>query len=86
MRRGAAYLGQGVLQVGNLRLQVLHLRYPLEDVLLVDVAQLDFSHEFCLDLIDTEANHQVGDDLCFLLGLADDGDGLVDIQQDALEA
>jgi len=82
----AARLGQGVLQVLDLVLQGAGLRHPLEDVLLVDVPQLDLRHVLRLHLIDAEADHQVGDDLGFLLRLTDDPDGPVDIQQDALQA
>ena len=77
---------QGVLQVGDLLLQVLGLLDPLEDILLVDIPQLDLRHIFRLDLVDAEADHQVGDNLGLLLGLPDDADGLVDVQQDALQA
>ena len=57
-----------------------------EDILLVDVAQLDLRHVLRLDLVDAEADHQVGHHLGVLLRLPDDLDGLVDVQQDALEA
>ena len=79
-------LSQRVLQVGDLLLQVLGLPDPLEDVFLVDVAQLDLRHILRLDLVDAEADHQVGDHLGLLLGFPDDGDGLVDVQQNALQA
>ena len=54
----------------------------LEDILLIDVAQLDLRHKLRLHLVDAEADHQVGDDLGVGLGLADDFDGQVDVQED----
>ena len=81
----AGWLLQGVFQILDLPLQCLRLLHPLEDVLLVDVAELDLRHVFRLLLVDAEADHQVGDDLGLLLRLPDDGDGLVDVQQDALQ-
>ena len=39
---------------------------------------------FGLDLVNAEADHQVGHYLGVLLGLPDDVDGPVDVQQDAL--
>ena len=77
---------QGVLQVGDLVLEGGGLVDTLEDILLVDVAELDLRHVLRLDLVDAEADHQVGDDLGVLLGLPDDLDGLIDVQQDPLEA
>ena len=77
---------QQVLQIVDLVPQGVGLLGALEDVLLVDVPQLDLRHVLRLDLVDAETDHQVGDDLGFLLGLPDDLDGLVNIQQDALEA
>ena len=77
---------QDLLQIVDLIPQGIRLPGALEDVFLVDVAQLDLRHILRLNLVDTEADHQVGDDLGLLLRLADDADGLVDIQQDPLEA
>ena len=76
---------QGGLQLLNLPLQLLGLGGALEDVLAVDVAQLDFRHELRLDLVDAEAHHQVRHHLALQLRIADDGDGLVDVQQDLLQ-
>ena len=39
-----------------------------------------------MNLVNAEANHQIGDDLGLLLRLPDNFDGLVDVQQNALEA
>ena len=82
----AAGLGQCVLQIVDLVGQRRRLLHPLEDVLLVDVPQLDLRHILRLHLIDAKADHQVGDDLGLLLRLPDDPDGLIDIQQDTLQA
>ena len=60
-------------------------RVLLEDVFFVDVAQLDLRHVIRLNLVDAEADHQVGHDLVFQLRLPDDGDGLVDVQQDSFQ-
>ena len=77
--------GQNLLHVGNLLLQLADCLGLLEDVFLIDIAQLDFRHEIGLNLIDAEANHQVGNNLRFQLGLPDDADGFVDVQQDAFQ-
>ena len=77
---------QQVLQIVDLIPQCVGFPGALEDVFLVDVPQLDLRHIFRLNLVDAEANHQVGDHLSLLLRLTDDGDGLVNIQQDALQA
>ena len=77
---------QDIFQILDLILQGGGLLHPLEDVFLVDVAQLDLRHILCLHLVDAKADHQVGDDLGVRLRFPDNADGLVDIQQDALEA
>ena len=77
---------QQVLQIVDLIPQCVRLPGALEDVFLVDVPQLDLRHIFRLDLVDAEADHQIGDDLGFLLRLPDNADGLVNVQQDALQA
>ena len=82
----AGGLLQGILQVLNFLLQGGGLLDPLEDVLLIDVAQLDLCYILRLNLVDAEADHQVGHHLRLLLGLADDLNGLVNVQQNALEA
>ena len=76
----------GVLQVGDLGLQVVHFLGALQDIFLIDVAQADVGHKLGLDLVDSEADHQVGHHLGVLLGLPDDADGPVDVQQDAPQA
>ncbi len=50
------------------------------------MAQPNLRHIFCLNLINAESDHQVGDNLALLLRLADDPDRLVDIQQDFRKA
>ena len=77
---------QQVLQIVDLIPQGVRLPGALENIFLVDVPQLDLRHIFRLDLVDAEADHQIGDDLGFLLRLPDNADGLVNIQQDALQA
>ena len=72
---------QNVLQVRYLRLQLFDVLQALEDVLLVYVPQLYLRHEFRLDLVDAKAYHEVWHDLPLLLRLADDADGLVDVQE-----
>ena len=82
----AAGVVHDVLEVGDLLLQPGHLLNALEDVLLVDVAQLDVGHVLGLHAVDAEADHQVGHHLVVLLGLPDDFDGPVDVQQDLFQA
>ena len=77
---------QGRLQLLDLPLQVTGFCRPLQDILLVDVSQLNLRHKLRLDLIDAEANHQVGDHLCLQLRSPDDGNGLVNVQENSLQA
>ena len=74
------------LQLLNLSRQRLGLLCALEDILLIDMPQLDLGDEFGLRLINAETNHQIRDDLGVLLGLADDLDCPVNIQQDLAQA
>ena len=68
-------------QAGDVPLQLLRLRRALEDVLAVDVAQPDLGHIFGLHAVDAEAVHQVRHHVRLAFGVADDGDGLVDVEQ-----
>ena len=77
---------QQVLQIGDFRREGVDLLRALEDVFLVDIAQLDLRDVLGLDLVDAEADHQIGHDLRVGFRFADDADGLVDVEQDALEA
>ena len=76
---------QRVSQVGDLSFQIVNGTGLLEDVFLVDVAQLDLRHVIRLNLVNAEADHQVGYDLAFQLRLPDDGNGFVDVQQNPLQ-
>ena len=82
----AGGLGQDVVQVVDLLFQLLDLAGALEDILPVQVAQPDLGHILGLGLVDAEADHQVGHHLVLFLGLPDDPDGLVDVQQDGRQA
>ena len=75
-----------ILKVFDLRLERCRLLHALQDILAVDIAQLDLGDVFRLDLVDAEADHQVRHDVGLLLRLADDLDGLVDIEQDLFKA
>ena len=74
--------GEQRVQLRDLALERFRLLQTVQQELFIDVAQLDIGHILGLHLIDAEADHQVRHDLGVLLGLADDGDGLVDIEQD----
>ena len=81
-------LGLGLddlLELCDLLFERLSFLRAFEDIFLVDVAQADVRNELSLNLVDPEPDHQVGDDLGVLLGLTDDLDRLVDIQQDLLQ-
>ena len=78
--------GQNLLQLGDLLGQGLGVGDSLEDIFFIDIAELDLGHKFCLDLVDAEADHQIRHYLGVGLGLADDLDGHVDVQQDLFEA
>ena len=77
---------QRVAQVLNFLLQVVNRPGLLENVLFVDIAQFYFRHEIRLDLINAEANHQVGNDLIFQFRLANNRNRFINIQQDPLQA
>ena len=49
------------------------------------MTQLNFRHVLGLGLIDAEADHKIGDNLCFFLCLPDNFNSLIDIQQDLLQ-
>ena len=50
------------------------------------MAQLDLGHVLRLDFVDAEADHQVGDDLGFFGGVTHNFDGLVNVEQNRLQA
>ena len=77
--------GENILQILDLVLQGARLLHALEDIFLVDVAQLDLRDILRLHLVDAEADHQVRHHVGLGLRLADDLDRLVDVEQDALE-
>ena len=72
---------ENFLNLGYFPAQILDFGYAVENVLAVKIAQLDFGNVVCLHLVDIEAGHQGGNNLLLLLGLADDADRLVDVQQ-----
>ena len=78
--------GDEVGEVGDVLLQLLGLGGAFEDVLLVDVPQADVRHVLGLDPVQAKARHEVGHHHGVLLGLPDDGDGLVDVQEDDPQA
>ena len=78
--------GEDLLKLGNLALKLGNVLGAVEDVLLVDVAKLKLGNKLGLGLVDVETLHKIGHDLGLELGAADDGDGLVDVKQNRLEA
>ena len=78
--------GEDLLKLGNLALELGDVLGAVENVLLVDVAELKLGNKLCLGLVDIEAAHKVGHDLGLELGATDDGDRLVDVEQDCLKA
>ena len=76
---------QSTGQISNLLFQLRNCPGLLQNILFIDIAQLDFRHIIGLHLIDTEADHQVGNDLILHLRLPDNGNCLVDIQKDPLQ-
>ena len=78
--------GEDLLKLGNLTLELSDVLGAVEDVLLVDVAELKLGNKLGLGLVDVETLHKVGHDLSLELGATDDGDGLVDVEQNRLEA
>ena len=80
------FAGEDLLKFGNLALELGDVLGAVEDVFLVDVAELKLGNKLGLGLVDIEAAHKVGHDLGLEFGATDDGDGLVDVEQDRLEA
>ena len=74
-----------ILQLGDLAFELVGLLGALEDVFAVDVAQLDLGDIFGLYLVDAEADHKIRHNIALALGIADDGDGAVDVEQDHFE-
>ena len=72
--------------MSDLSLKSLDLVDAVDDILLVEVAELDLRDVIRLDLVDAKACHKVGDNVLFLLSMADDLDRLVDVQQDLSES
>ena len=70
LMRGRAF--ENILQVGNGVLELLDLLGALQNILAVQVTQLDLGHVLSLNLVNAEANHQVGDDLRFLSSVTHD--------------
>ena len=62
-------------------MQAFYLVYAVDDILLVEVAELYFSDIFCLDFVDAKARHEVGDNILFLFGVADNAYRLVDVKK-----
>ena len=73
---------QGGLEVRDVLLQGVNLGGAFEDILAVDVPQADLRHVLGLLLVDAEAHHQVRHHVGLQLGVADDLDGAVDVQED----
>ena len=78
--------GEDFLKLGNLALKLGNVLGAVEDVFLVDIAELKLGNKLGLGLVDVETLHKVGHDLGFELGATDDGDGLVDVEQNCLKA
>ena len=68
------------LEVGDIFFQRIGLGRALEDVLAVDVAQLDLGHEVCLYLVEIKTRHEVRHYVGLALGVADDGNGAVNVE------
>ena len=72
-------------KVGNFLFKVFNIGDAIENILLVDISQLDFSHIFSLKLVDAEANHKIRHNESVFLCFTDDFDSLVDIEKDFLK-
>ena len=70
-----------ILSIGDISLELIPVGYPVKDVLLIDVAELDLSDIFSLLLIDSEALHEVRDNVGFKLCLSDDLNCLIDVKE-----
>ena len=80
------FAGEDLLEFGDFTLELSDVLGAVEDVLLVDVAELELGDKLGLGLVDVETLHKVGYNLCLELSAADDGDGLVDVEQNCLKA
>ena len=77
---------ENLFQVLDRLFQFLCLGGLLKNIFLVDIAQFNLRHKFSLKLVDPETDHQVGNDLGIGFRAANNGDGLVNIQQDPRKA
>ena len=76
---------QDLLELRNLLFQLGGCLGLLQDVFTVDIAKLDLRHKVGLNLVDAEADHQIGNYLIFQFGFPDDRNGLINIQQDPFQ-
>ena len=76
---------EGLFKLGDLLAEGVDLVDAVDEVFAVEVAELDFGDVLSLTLVDREALAEICDDLGFLLGIADDLDRLVDVEQDLAE-
>ena len=67
-------------------LQCLNFPDAVENIALVQIAQLDIGNIICLNFVNVKALHQVGNNLRFFLGLTDDANGFIDVKQNFAKA
>ena len=72
---------QDLLQLRDFLFQITCFFQLFQNIFLVDITQLDLRHKIGLNLVDAEADHQIRHNLGVKLGLADDGNRLVNVQQ-----
>ena len=70
--------------IRGIRRNIEHILF-VENIFFVDVPQLDLSHKLSLNLVNTKADHQIGHHFAVLFGVADNGNGFIDIQKNFLQ-
>ncbi len=73
-------------KLGNFALELGNVLSAIKDVLFVDVAQLNLCHKLSLNLVDTKASHEVRHNVNLKLSATNNGNGLVDVEQNCLKA
>ena len=79
-------MSQDILHLLDVGSELFDVLRSFENILAVEMTELDLGNIIRLDFINSEADHQIRNDLALLLGRADYLDSLVDIKENFLQA
>ena len=79
-------MSQDILHLLDVGSELFDVLRSFENILAVEMTELDLGNIIRLDFINSEADHQVRNDLALLLGRANYLDRFVDIKKDFLQA